>query len=432
VLGAGGFHSDPPEDTVESGPQSKSSAVRRLREAIPLVVSFGVAGVHRTRAGVLSDGAEADVVKRVLIIGGYGNFGSYIARSLAAVPGIKLLIAGRSFDKASRFVSQLRAAVEAEPIALDISADISAPLAVARPEVLIHTTGPFQTQSYAVAEACLRQGCHYIDLADARGFVIGIDRFDAEARRKNLLLVSGASSVPCLTAALIDDYRPLFASLQRVDYGISAAQQTNRGLATLAAILSYVGKPFTTLIDGRSAMVYGWQSLHAEHYPRLGRRLFGNCDVPDLELFPPRYPGLRTLRFAAGTEIRFLHIGLWLLSWLVRTGVLSGLDAVAPQLMRLAFLFDALGSGRSGFHMFLSGVGKDGMPRLERFFMIAGSGHGPYIPCMPAILLAKGLASGEVWASGARPCLDLIDLQTYLGALQGLDIEVIRMTDSAP
>jgi short subunit dehydrogenase-like uncharacterized protein len=155
------------------------------------------------------------VVKRVLIIGGYGNFGSYIARSLAAEAGIQLLIAGRSLDKASRFVSQLRAAAEPEPVALDISADISATLAATRPDILIHTTGPFQTQAYVVAEACLRHGCHYIDLADARGFVAGIERFDQEARQKGLLIVSGASSVPCLTAALIDDYRRRTAASRR-------------------------------------------------------------------------------------------------------------------------------------------------------------------------------------------------------------------------
>jgi len=263
-------------------------------------------------------------VKRVLIIGGYGNFGSYIARALAAEPGIQLLIAGRSLDKATRFVSQLRAAAEPEPVALDISADITATLAATRPDILIHTTGPFQTQAYAAAEACLRHGCHYIDLADARRFVAGIGRFDQDARQKSLLIVSGASSVPCLTAALIDDYRPRFASLQKIHYGISAAQQTNRGLATL--------------IDGRRTRVYGWQGLHVVNYPRLGRRLLGYCDVPDLKLFPERYAGLRALRFAAGTEIRFLHIGLWLLSGLVRAretylGALKGLDI---EIIRMA------------------------------------------------------------------------------------------------
>ena len=58
--------------------------------------------------------------------------------------------------------------------------------------------------------------------------------------------------------------------------------------------------------------------------------------------------------------------------------------------------------------------------------IIARSGHGPYIPCMPAILLARGLARGEVRQRGASPCVDLIDLDTYLDALEGLDISVIR------
>jgi hypothetical protein len=58
--------------------------------------------------------------------------------------------------------------------------------------------------------------------------------------------------------------------------------------------------------------------------------------------------------------------------------------------------------------------------------IIARSGHGPYIPCMPAILLARRLAKGEVRQRGASPCVDLIDLDAYLTALEGLDICVMR------
>ena len=58
--------------------------------------------------------------------------------------------------------------------------------------------------------------------------------------------------------------------------------------------------------------------------------------------------------------------------------------------------------------------------------MIARSGHGPNIPCMPVILIARRIARGEVPASGARPCLDIIALDEYLAALEGLDITVIR------
>jgi hypothetical protein len=45
---------------------------------------------------------------------------------------------------------------------------------------------------------------------------------------------------------------------------------------------------------------------------------------------------------------------------------------------------------------------------------------------MPAILLARQLARGLLAMRGATPCLDLIDLDTYLKALDGLDINIVR------
>jgi len=365
------------------------------------------------------------MVKRVLIIGGYGNFGSYIARSLADDDAAQLLIGGRSISKAATFIAGLNTAHPAEPHTIDISGDVHAALARIAPDIVIHTTGPFQAQDHSVAQACIDQGCHYLDLADARRFVATIGKLDGQARAKNVLIVSGASSVPCLTAAVIDHYRTGFNRIDGVDYGISAAQQTNRGLATTSAVLSYVGKPFMTLKEGRWQPVYGWQDMHAERYPELGVRLFGNCDIPDLDLFPSRYPEIRTMRFAAGHELKILHFGTWMLSWLVRAGVVRSLADHSEMLLRLAFLFDHFGSSRSGFHMYLTGLGTDGRPRQARFYLIARSGHGPYIPCMPAILLARKLACDALQVRGAMPCVDLISLDEYLAALKGLDISVV-------
>lgn len=365
------------------------------------------------------------MVARVLIIGGYGNFGSYIARSLAGDGEIALLIGGRAQDKADAFARSLNAANAAAGHAIDIHGDLASALERIAPDIVVHTTGPFQTQDHRVARACIRQGCHYVDLADARDFVATIGALDADARAAGVLVVSGASSVPCLTAAVIDAYRPAFDRLEAVDYGISAAQHTNRGLATTSAVLSYVGKPMTMLRDGEMKTVYGWEDTHVETYPGLGRRLFGNCDIPDLALFPGRYPGLRSMRFAAGHELKLLHMGTRLLGALVRAGIIRSLDDHAEGLLKLAFLFDRFGSGRSGFHMNLTGTAHDGRPLQRRFVIVARSGHGPYIPCMPAILLAKRLARGTVTQRGAMPCVDLIDLDAYLAALEGLDIDII-------
>ena len=361
---------------------------------------------------------------RVLVLGGYGNFGGYVCRALADDARIQLIVAGRDREKAARFAAGLAAANPAQAAAVDID-DPAQAMAACRPDLVIHTVGPFQGQDYRVAEAAIACGAHYCDLADARMFVAGIGALDAPARGAGTAVIAGASSVPCLTAGYLDAAQAEFASIERVDYGISAAQQTNRGLGTASAILSYVGRRFTMLRGGKMRRVFGWQGLHSERYPELGRRWFGYCDIPDLALFPARYPTLKTMRFCAGHEIAVLHFGTWLLSWLVRLRLSPRLDRWSGPLLRASFLFDRWGSGRSGFHMYIEGTGKDGAPLTRRHWIIARQGHGPNIPCMPVILIARKLAAGEALAPGARPCLDLIALDEFLAALAGLDVSVI-------
>ena len=357
-------------------------------------------------------------MKRVLVIGGYGNFGRFISRSLANQENIKLIIAGRSLSKAQSLADE----INAEAAIVDIHNNLAERLHEIRPDIVIHTSGPFQSQGYDVAEACIACGAHYIDLADAREFVAGIDSLDDQAKQAGVLVVSGASSVPCLTSALVDHYRHQFSELQTLNYGITTAQKTTRGVATTAAILSYTGKPFKTLIKGTEQDIYGWQDLQARKYPNLGWRLLGNCNVPDLELFPKIYPELKTIRFYAGLELPFIHVTLWALSWLVRIGLVNSLEPSAALLLRLSFLFDWLGSANSGFHMELTGKDEKGENKTIRFELTARGGDGPFIPCMPAILLTKKLANNHLEDKGAKPCVGIITKKEYLDALGELDI----------
>lgn len=362
-------------------------------------------------------------MSRVLIIGGYGNFGSFIAKYLAEDQEIELVIAGRSIEKAQQMSALLTARRIVRAVQVDIQHNFQETLRTIKPDIVIHTSGPFQGQGYDVALACIMQGCHYIDLADGRDFVKGISALDSAAKAKNLVVVSGASSVPCLTAAIVDHYRPQFQKLEALNYGIATAQKTNRGLATTSAILGYVGRSFLSLRDGRFVKIYGWQGLHGQKYRGLGRRLLSYCDIPDLSIFPLRYPELKTIRFYAGIEVPFIHVGLWALSWLVRGGMIKDLSKFAPRLLKLSRLFDRFGTDQSAFHMVLSGVGQQAERKIIRFELIARAGDGPNIPCVPSILLAKKLARGQVNQTGAFPCVDLINLDEYLAALSPLQIE---------
>jgi saccharopine dehydrogenase-like NADP-dependent oxidoreductase len=359
---------------------------------------------------------------RVAIIGGYGNFGTHVARSLSGDPAIQLILAGRSLAKAQAAASALDAANPPEARTYDLAGPPEA-LAAFKPDLVINMVGPYNGQSYAVAEAAIACGAHYCDIADAREFVTGIGRLDEQAKAAGVAVIAGASSIPALTAAYADAALEEMRKIRVLDYGISGAEQSNAGAGTVAAVLSFVGQRFTQLIGGRMVPVTGWGDLRRVDLPGVGNRWFGRANAPDLDLFAARYPGLQEHSFWAGHAIAPLHFGTALMGWLARIGLLPRLDRFAPQLVRIASLFDGLGTGTSGFFMMISGERQDGASLTRRHWIIARSGHGPYIPCIPVILIARHMAAGRSFEPGARPCLGIISLAEYRAEFASFAIE---------
>jgi len=361
-------------------------------------------------------------VHTVLVLGGYGNFGAYICRTLAGDGNIRLLIAGRDAGKAKRFANQLGLP---DDRGVHLNAEVvnmARQLRALGVNTLIHAAGPFQGRDYRVARACLEAGCNYIDLADARHFVAGIAKLDDAACTAGVLVTSGASSVPALSAAVVDNFLPEFSQLDSIRHAIVSGSRTP-GIATLRAVLGYCGKPFQRLEHGKMQTVYGWQDLHWRRYPgSVGWRWLSSCDVPDLVLFPQRYAGVKNVAFHAGLGVPLSHLATWVLSWLVRWRVVNNLADWAKPLYWISRKLEVLGSGASAMHVELSGLGHNGRPLSRTWHILAFNHHGPHIPCGAAIALARKLARGEKLPAGATPCVGLVSLDEYLQALAGLNI----------
>lgn len=367
----------------------------------------------------------------VLLLGAYGLFGSRIAARLAREPGWTLLLAGRDPTRAQRFCERIAAGADCRAALEAIAVDAQTPafaelLARRRPDLVIHCAGPFQGSDYAVARRCLEAGAHYVDLADARDYVTGFAAaVDALARAQDRLAVAGASTVPGISAAVVDRYRGDFARLDGIAIGISPGNRTERGLATVAAILSYVGRPLPWRRDGRAVLVHGWQRLQRQHYSApAGTRWLAACDVPDLDLFAARYGPLQELNFRAGLELRRLHFGLWLLSWLVRAGLVRDLARHARLLKRTSEWFADAGSDIGAMHVELRGIDAAGEPLRRRWEILARDGDGPEIPATAAVVIARKLARGELASRGAGACLDLFTLDECLESLAGYAMSV--------
>lgn len=323
-----------------------------------------------------------------------------------------MLVAGRNREAAERLAAELP---QAQALVADRNGDLRPMLTEHRPFLLIDAAGPFQGSSYRVVEACIACGVHYVDLADARDFVSGIARLDAAARAANVVVVSGGSSMPALSGAVIAALSKDMVEVRSVEMAISASNRATAGASVAAAILSYVGKPLRLWRAGRWREETGWHRLRRERFDVPGRapirRLVALADVPDHTLVPETVPGRPGTIFRAGPEFAFQLLTLWLLSWPVRWRWLASLSSFAKWLLPLQDLSACLGSDRSAMAIEVKGWGEDGA-RVRRWTLIAEEGDGPEIPTIPAHVLANAIAGGTL-ATGARHAAGVVALEDF-------------------
>ena len=152
-------------------------------------------------------------------------------------------------------------------------------------------------------------------------------------------------------------------------------------------------------------------------------RWLSYCDVPDLVLFPERYPAVREVIFRAGMELSIIQFGIWLLSWLTRWQFVKNWAPYARLLHTLSNLLLPFGSDSGGMHVELTGVDHYQRPLRITWQVIAQQNDGPEIPCTAAVVIAQKLARGQIKLTGALPCLDLFTLAEFMLSLRGRVIQ---------
>ena len=358
----------------------------------------------------------------VLILGAFGTFGRLITHTLAQTTGLSIIAAGRRLPEAHE---EFRPGVRT--LAIDSSALSAAVLKKLDPAVLIDTVGPFQTRDRKLAEACIHLGIHYLDLADGREFVQNVSALDAAAKANNVLVVSGASTVPALSSAVIADLAASFGELEEIDIGIAPGISGPRGLATMRSVLGYVGRAIPVWRQAKMGWAQGWGDTTRHRYPPpVGHRNLSLIDVPDTNLIPLRYPTVRQLAIRAGYEVPLVHHALRVLGVLVRIGLIRDLAAHARTMQRLAGWFDGFGSNNGAMHVRLRGRGKDGRLQSRTWTLVAENGDGPRVPTLAAVLLTKKLLNvpgfAPITLRGATPASNLLTLREFEGEWRSLAI----------
>jgi hypothetical protein len=355
---------------------------------------------------------------RILIVGGYGTFGGRLVELLESDSRLTLLVAGRSAAAAQAYCAR-RSGARAQliPTVFDRAAD-AAQLGALKPDVVVDASGPFQAygaRGYSLVEHCIAGGVNYLDLADGSDFVAGIARFDAAARAAGVFVLSGVSSFPVLTAAVVREMAKGLSSVRSIHAGIAPSPYAGVGLNVIRAIASYAGQRIDLRRAGATA---GWPFAESERFVvavpgrvPLRRLRFSLVDVPDLRVLPGLWPQATDVWMGAAPVPASLHRALTLMAWLVRLGLLRSLSWL-PRMMYWVTNHVRWGEHRGGMYVVVSGEGAEG-PLVREWHLLAHGDDGPLIPSMGAQAVICNVLDGQSPPAGARTAIPDVHLGDY-------------------
>ena len=136
--------------------------------------------------------------------------------------------------------------LDARRLVTQLEGDLEQQLGSLNADLLVDASGPFHqygAQPYRLIQACIAHRISYLDLADGSDFVAAVKQFDVAAREAGIFILSGVSSFPVLTAAVVRRLSTGFATVDSIRGGIAPSPYAGVGDNVIRAIASYAGQP---------------------------------------------------------------------------------------------------------------------------------------------------------------------------------------------
>jgi hypothetical protein len=358
----------------------------------------------------------------VLIVGAGGVFGSRLARLIARRQLFRLSLGGRDEGKVRALQAELReidAQGEYGFVEMDRNTLSGDKLREIGCWIVVDCAGPFQGSGTALIEAAIAARCNYVDLADSRAFVADIKRFDGPARAAGVAVLTGASSTPALTHAVLGTITDGWRQIDTIDIAIVPGNRTPKGRSVIEGILSWVGQKVRVFREGQWQVDRGWSGMRWARVEGLEPRRAALADVPDLDLLVERFQPRIRAQFDAGMELGLLHWLIDMSGLCVRLRLVKSAKAFAGIGTWIAMRLDRLGSSEGGMVVEVTGLDQRLDTKMVRWSLKAENGDGPYVPVIPAAATIWALAKGQT-VTGARAAVGVLTLEALKPWMEGL------------
>jgi NAD(P)-dependent dehydrogenase (short-subunit alcohol dehydrogenase family) len=343
-------------------------------------------------------------MKTVLILGATGVFGRRLAANLARERGLKIVLASRQLAKAEALMTELQKDhQQTEFVAITLyRSQVADVLASLRPWLVVDASGPFQGLNYDVPKSALAAGCHFIDLADARDYMLGFSAaLNDLAKSKGLVALAGASSSPALSSAVVTELTKGWKRVDTIDMAITPDGIGDVGEAVVRGVLSYAGKPVPQFRFGKINDVKGWMRGHTLAVPKLGSRWVAPVETVETDIFARQFNVQSRIAFFAGLQSRLEMFGIALLARCRSTGLFEDMSVFVKPMQAGRKLTRKFAHGNGGMVVKIAGLNALGQWSHATWSLLASEGRGLNVPGLPAVAAVRMMIKDEL-LPGAR------------------------------
>jgi len=351
----------------------------------------------------------------VLIAGGYGEVGRRLAAHLArAYPG-RVIVAGRSIERARQAAQVLGQGARALAVDVNETASVERALeGVAMVVCCVEQTAPYTLLSVAAA-----RGIAYTDLTASSIWRPALAlRAEAEARGARIVL--GAGLVPGISSAMARAAADRLGPLESVDTALLLSVGDAFGPDSLEYLLRELAAPLAVTVSGRARIVACFSEPRTVEFPApIGQRTGWRAPFADQHFFP------RSLGVATATT-RLALDPPWMgavIAAVLRGGAgrLLHREAFRSLVRRLVSAAHRRHEGSDRWALVVDASGQRG----RAHFSLAGRGQAEATATAASVLVGM-LYDGAIKRPGVWFAEQVVEPERFFAGLREAGLDVTR------
>ncbi len=367
---------------------------------------------------------------KLMLLGGYGITGRLLARLLLEQSDVRLVLAGRSREKAERAAAELNRLCPGNRVAA-ITTDASDPASLKKALqgvdflLVASSTSQYVRQ---VAEAALEAGVDYLDIQYSTKKIAALKSMEAEIEKAGRCFITDGGFHPGLPAALIRYAAGCFDTLEKANVGSVIKADWNNLPLTDATVDELIEEfnDFQMLLykDGqwkKASMTSTRDFLHMDFGREFGRQYGAPMFLEELRALPESYPSLIETGFYVGSFN-------WFVDWMIMpVGMLAlklwPLRAVRPVGKLMLWGLRAFSRPPYGTLLKVEAQGhKDGRPRVMEMSVYHPDGY--MFTAIPVVACLLQYLDGSIRQPGLWTQANIVEPVRLMMDMQRMGVEV--------